>query len=46
MIVSTITILIDPARMAEANAAPIMLHGSRLAVVGAYFGLSGGAAKK
>ena len=46
MIVSTITILIETARMAEANAARIMMHGSLLALVGAYFGFSGGAAKK
>ena len=41
MIVSTITILIETARMAEANAAPIMMHGSLLALVGAYFGYFG-----
>ena len=46
MIVSTITILIDLARMAAANAAPIMMHGTLLALVGAYFGFSGWAAKK
>lgn len=46
MMVSTITILIETARMAEADAAPIMMHGSLLALVGAYFGFSGGAAKK
>jgi len=46
MIVSTITILIETARMAEADAEPIMMHGSLLALVGAYLGFSGGAAKK
>ena len=46
MIVSTITILIETARMDEANAAPIMMHGSLLALVGAYLGISGWAAKK
>ena len=46
MIVSTITILIETARMAEANATPIMMHGSLLALVGAYFGFSSVAAKR
>ena len=46
MMVSTITILIETARMVEVNAAPIMMHGSLLALVGAYFGFSGGADKK
>ena len=45
MIVSTITILIETARMAEANAALIMMYGSLSALVGAYFGFSGGAKK-
>jgi len=46
MIVSTIAVLIDPARMAEADAVLMMMHGSLSALVGAYFGFSGGAAKK
>ena len=45
MIVSTIAVLIDPARMAEADAV-LMMDGSLSALVGAYFGFSGGAAKK
>ena len=45
MIVSTIAVLIDPARMAEADAV-LMMYGSLSALVGAYFGFSGGAAKK
>ena len=46
MIVSTITILIETARMAEADAVLMMIYGSLSALVGAYFGFSGGAAKK
>ena len=46
MIVSTIAVLIDPARMAEADAVQMMMYGSLSALVGAYFGFSGGAAKK
>jgi len=46
MIVSAIAVLIDPARMAEADAALMMMYGSLSALVGAYFGFSGGAAKK
>ena len=45
IIVSTIAVLIDPARMAEADAVP-MMYGSLSALVGAYFGFSGVAAKK
>jgi hypothetical protein len=45
MIVTTIAVLIDPARMAEADAVMIM-YGSLSALVGAYFGFSGGAVKK
>jgi hypothetical protein len=45
MIVSTIAALIDPARMAEADAALMMMYGSLSALVGAYFGFSGGAKK-
>ena len=45
MIISTIAVLIDPARMAEADAV-LMMYGSLSALVGAYFGFSGAAAKK
>ena len=45
MIVSTIAVLIDPVRMAEADAV-MMMYGSLSALVGAYFGFSGGAVKK
>ena len=44
MIVSTIAVLIDPVRMAEADA--VLMYGSLSALVGAYFGFSGGAVKK
>jgi hypothetical protein len=46
MIVSTIAVLIDTARMAEADAVPIMTYGSLSALVIVYFGFSGVAAKK
>ena len=46
MIVSTIAVLIDPARMAEEDAVLMMMYGSLSALVGAYFGFSGGAVKK
>ena len=46
MIVSTIAVLIDPARMAEADAVLMMMYGSLSALVGAYFGFLGVAAKK
>ena len=46
MIVSTIAVLIDPARMAEADAVLMMMYGSLSALVDAYFGFSGGAVKK
>jgi hypothetical protein len=46
MIVSTIAVLVDPARMAEADAVLMMMYGSLSALVGAYFGFSGVAAKK
>jgi hypothetical protein len=45
MIISTIAVLIDPARMAEADAVLMMMQGSISALVGAYFGFSGGAKK-
>jgi hypothetical protein len=45
MIVSTIAVLIDPARMAEADAVLMMMYGSLSALVGAYFGFSGAGKK-
>jgi len=46
MIVSTITLLIDPVRMSKADAVLMMMCGSLSALVGAYYGFSVGAAKK
>ena len=48
IILSTIAVLIDPARMAEADAVLLMMmmYGSLSALVGAYFGFSGVAASK
>ena len=46
MIISTIAVLIDPARMAEADAVLMVMYGSLSALVGAYSGFSDGAAKK
>ena len=46
MILSTIAVLVDPARMAEADAVLMMMYGSLSALVGAYFGFSGVAAEK
>jgi len=46
MFVSKIAVLIDPARMAEADAVLMMMYGSLSALVGAYFGFSGVAANK
>ena len=40
MIVSTVAVLIDPARMAQADAVLMMMYGSLSALVGAYFGFS------
>ena len=45
MIVSTIAVLVDLARMAEADAV-LMMYRSLSALVGAYFGFSGVAVKK
>ena len=45
MIISTTAVLIDPARMAEADAMLMMMYGSLSALVGAYFDFSGGAVK-
>ena len=46
MIVSTIAVLIEPTRMAEADAVLMLMYGSLSALVGAYFGFSGVAASK
>ena len=46
MIVSTIAVLIEPTRMAEADAVLMLMCGSLSALVGAYFGFSGVAASK
>ena len=46
MIVSTIAVSIEPTRMAEADAVLMLMYGSLSALVGAYFGFSGVAAKK
>ena len=46
MIISTIAVLIDPARMAKAAAVLMMIYGSLSALVGAYFGFSGGTTKR
>ena len=45
MILSTIAVLIDLARMSKADAV-LMMCGSLSTLVGAYFGFSGGAAKQ
>jgi hypothetical protein len=45
-IVSAITLLVDPARMTEEDAVPMMTYGSLSALVIVYFGFSGVAAKK
>lgn len=44
MIVSTIAVLLDPARMADADA--VLMYGLLSALVVAYFGFPGLAAKK
>ena len=46
MIVSTIAVLIEPTRMAEADAVMMLMYGSLSALVGAYFGFSSVAASK
>ena len=45
MIVSIIAVLIDPARIAKADAVLMMMYGSLSALVGTYFGFSGGTKK-
>lgn len=40
MIVCTIAVIIDPARMAQADAVLMMMYGSLSALVGAYFGFA------
>ena len=42
----SIAVLIDPTRMVEADAVLMMMYGSLSALVGAYLGFSGVAAKK
>ena len=46
MIVSTIAVLVDLARIAEVDAALMMIYGSLSALVGAYFCFSGVAVKQ
>lgn len=41
MIISTLAVIHDPARMNEASAVLMMMYGSLSAVVGSYFGFSG-----
>ena len=45
MIVSMIAVLVESARMAEADAILMMMYGSLSALVGAYFGFSGAGKK-
>jgi hypothetical protein len=40
MIVCTAAVIIDPARMAQAEAVLMMMYGSLSALVGAYFGFA------
>jgi dolichol kinase len=40
MIVCTAAVIIDPARMAQAEAILMMMYGSLSALVGAYFGFA------
>lgn len=40
MIVSTGAVIVDPARMAQADAVLMMMYGSLSALVGAYFGFA------
>ena len=41
MIVCTGAVIIDPARMAQADSILMMMYGSLSALVGAYFGFAG-----
>jgi dolichol kinase len=45
MIISTVAVIYDPARMNQASAIFMMMYGSLSAVVGAYFGFSTGVKK-
>ena len=45
MIISKFAVIFDPARMNEARAVLMMMYGSLSAVVGSYFGFSGGTKK-
>lgn len=40
MIISTVAVIYDPARMAQADAVLMMMYGSLSALVGAYFGFA------
>jgi len=40
MMITTLAVIIDPARMAEADAVLMMMYGSLSALVGAYFGFA------
>jgi len=40
MVISTLAVIYDPARMNEASAVLMMMYGSLSAVVGSYFGFS------
>ena len=40
MIVSTTAVIVDPARMAQADAILMMMYGSLSALVAAYFGFA------
>ena len=40
MIVSTLAVIYDPARMAQADAVLMMMYGSLSALVGSYFGFA------
>jgi len=40
MMVCTVAVIIDPARMAQADAVLMMMYGSLSALVGAYFGFA------
>ena len=40
MIISTVAVIYDPARMAQADAVLMMMYGSLSALVGSYFGFA------
>lgn len=45
MIVTTTAVIVDPSRMAEADAVLMMMYGSLSALVGAYFGFANSSTK-